>query len=136
MRTMHGMEVGLKTHVYRAYREKKSFQVEVTRVPNKPYDTLQEMIGLTEVKIVIDEIIAASKVVRARERMGLNTQGASFHMMFSGNPGTAKTSVARLLCKILKEESATSSGAVCGVWKTGSCCQVCWVDSPHGRGQV
>lgn len=66
---------GLKTHVYRAYREKKSFQVEVTRVPNKPYDTLQEMIGLTEVKTVIDEIIAASKVVRARERMGLNTQG-------------------------------------------------------------
>lgn len=101
---------GLKTHVYRAYREKKSFQVEVTRVPNKPYDTLQEMIGLTEVKTVIDEIIAASKVVRARERMGLNTQGASFHMMFSGNPGTAKTSVARLLCKILKEESAISSG--------------------------
>lgn len=37
--------------------------------------TLQEMIGLTEVKTVIDEIIAASKVVRARERMGLNTQG-------------------------------------------------------------
>lgn len=72
--------------------------------------TLQEMIGLTEVKTVIDEIIAASKVVRARERMGLNTQGASFHMMFSGNPGTAKTSVARLLCKILKEESAISSG--------------------------
>lgn len=101
---------GLKIHVYRAYREKKSFQVEVTRVPNKPYDTLQEMIGLTEVKTVIDEIIAASKVVRARERMGLNTQGASFHMMFSGNPGTAKTSVARLLCKILKEESAISSG--------------------------
>lgn len=101
---------GLKTHVYRAYREKKSFQVEVTRVPNKPYDTLQEMIGLTEVKTVIDEIIAASKVVRARERMGLNTQGASFHMMFSGNPGTAKTSVARLLRKILKEESAISSG--------------------------
>lgn len=101
---------GLKTHVYRAYREKKSFQVKVTRVPNKPYDTLQEMIGLTEVKTVIDEIIAASKVVRARERMGLNTQGASFHMMFSGNPGTAKTSVARLLCKILKEESAISSG--------------------------
>ena len=90
----------------------------MTRVPNKPYDTLQEMIGLTEVKIVIDEIIAASKVVRARERMGLNTQGASFHMMFSGNPGTAK------------------QRAVCGVWKTGSCCQVCWVDSPHGRGQV
>lgn len=72
--------------------------------------TLQEMIGLTEVKTVIDEIIAASKVVRAREQMGLNTQGASFHMMFSGNPGTAKTSVARLLCKILKEESAISSG--------------------------
>ncbi len=85
---------------------KKADMIQITEGTG----TLQEMIGLTEVKTVIDEIIAASKVVRARERMGLNTQGASFHMMFSGNPGTAKTSVARLLCKILKEESAISSG--------------------------
>ena len=101
---------GLKNHVYKAYKEKKSFKIEITKVENKPYDELQEMIGLTEVKNIVDQIIAASKVLRVRERMGLNTDGSSLHMMFSGNPGTAKTTAARLLAKILKEEDAIESG--------------------------
>ena len=101
---------GLKNHVYKAYKEKESFRVEVTKVESKPYDELQAMIGLTEVKAVVDQVIATSKVLRVRERMGLKTENASLHMMFSGNPGTAKTTVARLLTKILKEEDAIESG--------------------------
>lgn len=101
---------GLKNHVYKAYKEKKSFKVQVTKVESKPYEELQSMIGLDEVKSVIDQIIAASKVLRVRERMGLNTDSSSLHMMFSGNPGTAKTTVARLLTKILKDEDAIESG--------------------------
>ena len=60
---------GLKNHVYKAYKEKKSFQVTVTKKENRPYEKLQEMIGLAQIKTVVDEIIAASKVRRARERM-------------------------------------------------------------------
>lgn len=101
---------GLKNHVYKAYKEKKSFKVEVTKVESKPYEELQALIGLSEIKSVVDQVIAASKVLRVRERMGLNTESSSLHMMFSGNPGTAKTTVARLLTKILKDEDAIESG--------------------------
>ena len=101
---------GLKSHVYKAYKEQKTFKVEISKVESKPYEELQSMIGLTDAKRVIDDIIASSKMLRVRERMGLNTEGASMHMLFSGNPGTAKTTVARLLAKILKDEDAIRTG--------------------------
>ena len=101
---------GLKTHVYKAYKTETTFKVALTKQENKPYEELQSMIGLTKAKEVIDQIISASKVMRARERMGLNVEGASLHMLFSGNPGTAKTSVARLIAQILKDEDVLKSG--------------------------
>ena len=101
---------GLKTHVYKAYKTETTFKVALTKKESKPYEELQSMIGLTKAKEVIDQIISASKVVRARERMGLNVEGASLHMLFSGNPGTAKTSVARLIAQILKDEDVLKSG--------------------------
>ncbi|MCR4598416.1 MAG: AAA family ATPase [Acetatifactor sp.] len=101
---------GLKNHVYKAYKEQKTFKIAITEQENKPYEELRSMIGLTEQKGVIDQIISASKVMKARESMGLKTEGASLHMLFSGNPGTAKTSVARLLAKILKDEDVLKSG--------------------------
>ena len=101
---------GLKNHVYKAYKDKKFYQVTITAIESKPYDELKKLIGLTEQKAVIDRIISAGKVKCMRERMGLNVENSSMHMIFTGNPGTAKTTVARLLAKILKDEEIVRSG--------------------------
>jgi Holliday junction resolvasome RuvABC ATP-dependent DNA helicase subunit len=101
---------GLKNHVYKAYKTKESFRVKITEKESGPYDKLREMIGLTKVKNLVDQIVDSAKVLRARERMGLSTEGCSLHMLFSGNPGTAKTTVARLIADILKDQDVIKSG--------------------------
>ena len=102
---------GLKNHVYKAYKDQKKYEIKVTKTANKPYDELKSLIGITEAKRVVDDIIAAGKLMKARERMGLNTEGNSLHMLFAGNPGSCKTTVARLIAQILKEEEVVTSGA-------------------------
>ena len=68
------------------------------------------MVGLTEIKAIVDQIINAAKIQKARSKMGLDTYGSSRHMIFTGNPGSAKTTVARLLSQILKKEEVLESG--------------------------
>ena len=101
---------GLKNHIYKAYKTKKSYQVEVSPIKSKPYEELQKLVGLTEIKSVIDQIISTGKIRCARERMGLSNEDSSMHMIFTGTPGTAKTTVARLLAMILKDEDIIKSG--------------------------
>ncbi|SCW65377.1 ATPase family associated with various cellular activities (AAA) [Ruminococcaceae bacterium YRB3002] len=101
---------GLKNHVYKAYRTQSTFKVQVTVAGSKPYDELQKLIGLAEIKAIVDQIIAAGRVKCVRERMGLNVENTSMHMIFTGNPGTAKTTVARLIAQILKDEDVVRSG--------------------------
>lgn len=107
---------GLKNHIYKAYKKEDCCKIEISEAANKPYEDLKEMIGLTEAKSVIDSIVSTGKVRCLREQMGLKTEGLSLNMMFAGNPGTAKTTVARLLTQILKDEDVIKSGKLveCG----------------------
>ncbi len=77
---------------------------------SEPYKELKEMIGLSEIKNVVDQIIDSGKARKLRSKMGLDTYSNSMHMIFTGNPGSAKTSVARLLAQILKKEGVLESG--------------------------
>lgn len=76
------------------------------------YDRLQNMVGLKAVKEQIDEIIAEDVVEKERQRrQGSDYVTPTMHMIFAGNPGTAKTTVAKLFAQITKEKGVLKSGA-------------------------
>ncbi len=107
---------GLKYKVYQSYRDCEKVKIKIKDATDHPYEELQNMVGLQEIKEIVDQIINASKVQKARSKMGMDSYKASRHMIFTGNPGSAKTTVARLLAQILKKEEVLESGNIveCG----------------------
>lgn len=94
----------IRNSVYKAYKEVKVIKPEAPKTLSDSYDKLQKMVGLTEIKVIINQIISAQKVNKLRLEMGLDVAGTAKHMIFTGNPGSAKTTVARLLASILYDE--------------------------------
>lgn len=72
--------------------------------------TLKSMIGMQTVKDFFDHRVAWLEVQLKRKANGINTPPIRLHLVFKGNPGTGKTSIARIFGKIYKELGLLSKG--------------------------
>jgi SpoVK/Ycf46/Vps4 family AAA+-type ATPase len=61
---------------------------------------LHALVGMDSVKSEVGTLINLAKVFAVRKQRGLPVPDVSFHMVFSGNPGTGKTSVARIVAQV------------------------------------
>ena len=80
---------------------------------------LQALIGLSSVKEDVMHLINIIKVRKLREMRGYKRVEMSFHLVFTGNPGTGKTTIARLLAKIYKQLGLVSKGQFIEVDRSG-----------------
>lgn len=94
--------------------EKKNAVSTAEQKPEQSLDELlqelHDLVGLAGVKKEVDQIINLIKVRKKGEEFGVKSPPMSLHMVFSGNPGTGKTTVARKLAKIYRCLGVLSKG--------------------------
>ncbi len=102
----------LKSKVFPQYKEAQTVKAKIknSKVKGSSYERLSKLIGLEEAKRVINDALNFYKAQKLFADRGINTNKPAMHMVFTGNPGTAKTTVARLFAGVLKENGILSKG--------------------------
>jgi Holliday junction resolvasome RuvABC ATP-dependent DNA helicase subunit len=80
---------------------------------------LQALVGLEAVKQEVENLVNLLRVRQLRAMSGLPNADITLHMVFSGNPGTGKTSVARILAKLYKSMGVLPAGGLVETDRSG-----------------
>ena len=102
----------LRNDIYPQYKAIATARHEAIKAAPKgsAYDELNRMIGLDEAKKVINRALDYYKAQKLFADKGMKADRPAMHMVFTGNPGTAKTTVARLFARIMQENGLLSKG--------------------------
>ncbi|MCR4651218.1 MAG: AAA family ATPase [Lachnospiraceae bacterium] len=84
----------------------EGYRGEIESIRNE----LNKIVGLTEVKKYIDSLEEYFNVQKRRRNEGLKADDINKHMIFTGNPGTGKTTIARIISKYLKAIGVLNGG--------------------------
>lgn len=82
----------------------------ITLSNSDSFNKLDELIGLKDTKQEIASLVNYIQMKQKRDKMGMKSPNISYHCVFTGNPGTGKTTVARILAGIYKELGVLNKG--------------------------
>ena len=111
-----GSDISGRKYIFKNQKDRsEGSEEEDSMVVNKPmegdpYKELDELIGLESVKAEVRSLANFVKVQKMREQKGLKSPKLSYHLVFTGSPGTGKTTVARIVARIYKDLGILKKG--------------------------
>lgn len=107
-----------------------------TATPGKALEELEKLIGLEAVKTEVRTLINFLDLQNKREKLGLPSTPLSLHLVFKGNPGTGKTTIARILGQVYKSMNILKKGHLVETDRSGLVAQYAGQTAPKANEKI